>query len=417
MRLLRCLHPQRLFRKLFFLVIIVLITGIFIMNLNVRKSPVRTRKPFLKNSRPSANLSNETDGILQHQEKPGQINIDIWTKMCSISINSLRQFPLFPNFPTERRYISVSDSLSYKLTQEFTAMRVMGYIHPPTTGHYLFHLNSPTLAELWFSLSEPRNATKVAHITNNLVLKKQFHVGLQEPVSPKIHLQHGNKYYFEILQVLNDPLTQPGKLVLSWMLPDNLYFTKITGSHVSEYFNVSSTYKTPDFPATAEILPSLQLSDDDDKSVGHLFPLDKQRAEESKKPLFTLKQAHVKETLGAHLELDSHEYNRENASQIPYMDSLYSKDLLSMFSKCIYDPKYTKGRVIKRYNGVWNTFFPAIFPNDGSNLANFTEPPRGYIDNIRGNQVLAEKDVLEVVKNFMDQINKKPSGYGYISFI
>lgn len=335
----------------------------------------------------------------------GLINVDVWTKICSLNLNSLKQFPLFPHFPAEKREIKISDSISYDLKEKFTALRMMGYIHPPKTGFYTFYLKSPVLAQLWFSKNEPKNAIKIAHTTRNQVNKKAFDIQRIKAFSETVHLTEGSKYYFEILQVINDPLKQPGSLVLFWMMPDTLYFTKITGNQVSRYRNDSPSYRTPDSLATNEILPSMEISNSEDESVAVHFPLDKRRAVLSKKPRFSLKP-HINISDVFYFDIDGQEFHRENVDKVPY-DLKQSNEILESFTKCNYDPEFNRtAKVIKRNDGVWVTYFLEVFPADESDLIRTVFPKDGVFQRDKANLVINEQEVVKVVKSFIEQLNE-----------
>lgn len=69
----------------------------------------------------------------------GNVNVHIWRGLCCPKVNSLRQYPLFPTLPKERllRHTINSGPLG-----TWYGQRIMGFIHPPHTGYYTFHLDA-----------------------------------------------------------------------------------------------------------------------------------------------------------------------------------------------------------------------------------------------------------------------------------
>lgn len=337
------------------------------------------------------------------------VNIDIWRKVCSYSINSLRQFPFFPSLPTERKYLFVQNSLAYDLhdQESFSAMRIMGYLHPPQTGYYVFHIISSVQAQFWLSnTTEPVNTTKIAYTT--LDFKSNLNATKDTTISKKIFLNRDSKRYFEILLILGDNVRLKSRVVIHWLLPDASYFTNIPGNQLSNYSNVST--ETPVATIFEDILvPSLRFSEEEDIYLGKLYPLDNKRTAYSKKPIFTLKQPHIKAILGDQLDSNqSTDYTRETVGiVVPYMDRSQN-DVIDAFPKCVYEPAYIKNRKVERNNGVYYSFFVEVFPSDFTNLIrcnpHVKHPKYDAYNRCEANQVIEEEEVLELVKSFMDTI-------------
>ncbi|KAK3737246.1 hypothetical protein QZH41_010875, partial [Actinostola sp. cb2023] len=98
----------------------------------------------------------------------GKIDVHVWGSMCSFTINSIRQFPLFPLRPNTRKQVDITDEVKAKLQGKWLAQRIMGYLHPPLSGSYQFELSSFFMAELWLSDGEdPKRSEMISKISRN----------------------------------------------------------------------------------------------------------------------------------------------------------------------------------------------------------------------------------------------------------
>ena len=390
----------------------ILFLVLVVTNMNPRKPP---EKPIFEHLTKSHISSLRTKSSTKPRKVPnkngdlmkGKLNLDIWIKICSVNINSLRQFPLFPHFPNERKHLSVQDTIQFDIKDKKLAIRIMGFIHPLKTGFHTFLLRTFALAQLWLGTSGPNSTEQIAFTTHNIIERRVFDLGDPKPVSNSIHLHRGRKYYFEILLVATEALPQPASVSLMWMVPGTTYFTKIDGAQVSAYYSLPFVYETPELNFTVgtdKHVPSLMFSEEEDKLTSLVLP---DQLKSAKKIItFTLKQPHIKNMLARHFD-GGLQYDRTSVRGLPYMDISRNHFINALFSKCQYDPGYIKLKELKRYKGVWNTFFPKIFPKDRSDFVRFYEPGKNYYgQNIRGNDVMLESEALMVVKTFMDVVNK-----------
>jgi len=76
---------------------------------------------------------------------------------------------------------------------------ILGYIHPPETGEYVFHLASDDNSELWLSTDEsPANAVKIAQESNWQGVRAYSPAG-EEQTSDPVALEKGKAYFVELM--------------------------------------------------------------------------------------------------------------------------------------------------------------------------------------------------------------------------
>ena len=76
---------------------------------------------------------------------------------------------------------------------------MLGYIHPPETGEFVFHLASDDNSELWLSTDEsPANAVKIAQESNWQGVRAYSPTGAEQTSAP-VALEKGKAYFVELV--------------------------------------------------------------------------------------------------------------------------------------------------------------------------------------------------------------------------
>jgi hypothetical protein len=327
-------------------------------------------------------LQNEFRPEVVH-ENMGKLDVHTWESVCSFTINSMRQFPLFPHRPKTRKKLTITHEVISKLNGAWLAQRIMGYLHPPASGGYQFELSSFFMAELWLSKSEyPKEAELISKITRNKFYDVFFSIGNNKPKSNTIYLLGNATYYFEILHVLNDAKTKEDHVRLSWKMPDFDDFTSITSSHVSAFIDDNHSENSTRF--LVGLSRSLEITTEDDLQNETAHGID-----------MKIFQSIITK------QINTTRYNRENIRMLEYIDR---KDFMKAFLEAPYAPSYTRKRQYTRYQGVYSTHFTDVFPNDETKLLK-----EGYKDPTErdGNILIDVKEVFTIVKMFMEHLEKK----------
>ena len=134
----------------------------------------------------------------------GGLNQHIWENNCVKTIETLCNFPVFPNAPDQRQVISQTE-ITAPDNAGTDGHRLFGFVFPNSTGEYQFAVASNGFAEIWLSLSKNwKAAKKVAFIRPfdaRSVTKWNFNASRTQ-ISSGIHLKANVKYYIEIMYTL-----------------------------------------------------------------------------------------------------------------------------------------------------------------------------------------------------------------------
>ncbi|MGB0548336.1 MAG: PA14 domain-containing protein, partial [Limisphaerales bacterium] len=113
---------------------------------------------------------------------------------------------------------------------------MIGYIHPPETGEYVFHVATDDNSELWLSTDEsPANAVRIAQESTWQGIRN-FQAEGDESVSAPVALEAGKAYFIELV-------TKEGgggdNAAVAWRLADDADVgagaLPIAGEHLSQW--------------------------------------------------------------------------------------------------------------------------------------------------------------------------------------
>ena len=130
----------------------------------------------------------------------GYLNVHTWYDICSASLDSLRNFLLFPIAPNSRNYTS---TMNVTLSRMDSGQRLFGYLSPPASGNFSFSIRSRGNAELW--LSTDKSPEKLRVIARKISegtfpgTNPEIFTGSDREISTSVELKSGEFYYIEIL--------------------------------------------------------------------------------------------------------------------------------------------------------------------------------------------------------------------------
>lgn len=333
------------------------------------------------------------------------VNVHLWRGLCCAKVNSLRQYPLFPVLPRER---SVRHTINSGTLGTWYGQRIMGYLYPPHSGNYVFHLNAHLFAEFWLSkgqnISDVKLEAKVAQENR----RNSFSTFIGR-TSRKLHLENSRKYFFDVLHVMNGGMMGRDHVNITWQVPGSDKFTEINEAFLSpvlkEYNSSNSTHK----PVGDELwkAPSVTNTDINDVDAGQ----DDEDYEMVEIPNRNNKlSAKFTFYFGEDFDVKSN-YNRS------YFDELSdaSEELLSSLPSCPTEQIKSRVRHMKQFEGVWKTKFNSIFPNDVTKQFVCIGGKRK--EDCEGNDVVTEQEVITTLQKLMKKVDEKYTGYEWIIFL
>jgi len=146
------------------------------------------------------------------------------------SVSDLVNHPAFKeDRPTERTLISQLEG-PQEWADEYGS-RIRGYVHPPTSGNYIFWVATDDQGELWLSTDEdPKNKRKIASVPEWTAPREYTKHATQQ--SPPVELKAGRRYYIEVLHkegIGGDHVS------VKWKLPSGTEETPIPGHRLSPF--------------------------------------------------------------------------------------------------------------------------------------------------------------------------------------
>ena len=172
---------------------------------------------------------------------PRGLNQHIWEKNCAQTIETLCNFPVFPNAPDQRQVISKTEITAPK-DAGTDGHRLFGFVFPNSTGEYQFAVASNGFAEIWLSLSKNwRAAKRIAFIRPfdvQSISKWDFDASVTQ-ISSGIHLKANVKYYIEIMYTVGTHEKPENFLQVAWKRPQESNFKIVDSESLLMFTNDS----------------------------------------------------------------------------------------------------------------------------------------------------------------------------------
>jgi len=132
----------------------------------------------------------------------GSLNAHMWSAICGMSVDILRNWPHFPYFPDKRSFVSEFRKAQVMNTKD-NGERIFGFVRPQVSGMYRFAITSDDTSELWLSKNEdPASSEMIARVYSpreSAWTEQGDYKKYREQISNEIILHAGKKYYIESL--------------------------------------------------------------------------------------------------------------------------------------------------------------------------------------------------------------------------
>ncbi|KAK3548189.1 hypothetical protein QTP70_005184 [Hemibagrus guttatus] len=268
------------------------------------------------------------------QEYKGHVNLHVFEDWCGSSVASLRKNPHFPLYPHSRLTVK---KLAMSPSWKDYGLRIFGYIHPYTSGEFLFAVASNINCEFWLSEDEnPQNLRLRAYVgkTGKEWTAPGEYNKYTSQMSKPVLLQQKKRFYFELIHKQNDQGTN--HVEVAWRLNKaGTKFEIIDSNSLSLYSDESS-------------LQISEVSHIPQTAASHVaLPLEK-----TQDPLHRVEMLR--------------EDPRDSFFKTPLLDKTR---LWGLLPECFYRPSYTvKDRMIGRYQGLHYVHLTYVYPNDYTRL-------------------------------------------------
>ena len=247
----------------------------------------------------------------------GSLNVHMWSEICGMSVDTLRNWPHFPYFPDKRTFIS-----EFRRTQRSNVQnsgeRIFGFVHPQVSGMYKFAITSDDTSELWLSRNEdPASSEMIARVYSphgSAWTEEGDYKKYPEQISKEILLYADQKYYIESLSKQGSGAT-----------------------HIAVYWSYRNT--------TFEIISSRYLSNFSAKSNQETIP---------------------RHPGGQNISF----HNKSNLYYFYRLPLFNKKDYINSIPSCPYSPSFLVRRKLNKYEAAWNWMANEsyVFPQDDTDM-------------------------------------------------
>jgi predicted peptidase len=177
-----------------------------------------------------------------------------WVNIGGENLAAMTSLDDFPDYPAGAVWATTFEAPRDWADNYGTLMR--GYVHPPTTGKYVFFIASDDNSELWLSADDkPANKKKIAFVPGCTGPQEWGRFGEQK--SPPMDLTAGKKYYIEALQKEGGG---GDHLAVAWQLPEGHLEAPIPGNRISPFRPPPPGPKLPKPPPATPGHHHLQLA-------------------------------------------------------------------------------------------------------------------------------------------------------------
>ena len=210
-----------------------------------------TKKRVILTSESGGNFTDEVQKPTgpRIEKRESQLSVSIWQDLCGGEVKVLRNSPLYPSYPSEKKIIREFSEFQIEDNKVEYGQRITGFLNPVMNGSHRFAIASDDSSELWLSPSEnPEEKQLIASVfvegATGWTRKNEIDK-YPSQISRDIELRNGDRYYIEVLHKQG---TGDGFVQVFWSKPGITEFKLIS----SEYLSSSSV--SPKLDAMSQVL-------------------------------------------------------------------------------------------------------------------------------------------------------------------
>lgn len=161
---------------------------------------------------------------------PGAVLMETWTGVSGKAVRDFTKHAKFHEAPSARTVLTRLDAP--RNIGDNYGRRIRGYVVPPATGDYRFHLAADESAELWLATDDtPFTRVKIARVGLGVTAHQDYSARVEQHSWP-ITLHAGQHYYFEVLHKEN---TGSDHFTVAWTVPGSTVPSLIGGAHLAQF--------------------------------------------------------------------------------------------------------------------------------------------------------------------------------------
>ena len=170
----------------------------------------------------------------REEERKSGLSISIWRDLCGDEVKVLRNSPLYPSYPSEKKIIREFSEFQIEDNKVEYGQTIAGFLNPARNGPYRFAIASDDSSELWLSPSEnPEEKQLIASVFAEGATgwtKKNEIDKYPSQISRDIKLRDGGRYYIEVIHKQG---TGDGFVQVFWSNPGVTEFKLISSEYLS----------------------------------------------------------------------------------------------------------------------------------------------------------------------------------------
>ena len=273
-----------------------------------------TKKRVILTSESGGNFTDEVQKPTgpSIEKRESQLSVSIWQDLCGGEVKVLRNSPLYPSYPSEKKIIREFSEFQIEDNKVEYGQRITGFLNPVMNGSHRFAIASDDSSELWLSPSEnPEEKQLIASVIDEGATgwtRKNEIDKYPSQISREIELRNGGRYYIEVIHRQSEGV---GFVQVFWSNPGITEFTLIGSEYLSSPCSVSPKQDT----MNQLLAKGLAISQKTRKKYSSFFTLP-QISEGNYLPQCTYNSSFI----------TRHKIDKDNGVSLVYLSNVFPQD-------------------------------------------------------------------------------------------